>query len=351
MKKIFIIGLLIITTCFYFAKNVFALREDAGDRISRTDVTSPVIKAMFNYRGVSPSQPAIIGVANSIDPGENSFGGVGVKGESYKGTGVQGIGKTGVSGIAIDEYCTGVEGSYINNEGGGYGVTGRVNSPMAVGVMGWNPNGIAVLAYGDLSVYRDIRVDGQIIQTGYKYKNINRLGLTDVQQNWLGDVKIDILQWDAAGNEVVNGPNSQYHTGGYQKDKMRDGIYGFWDFGEYASNGVKPRWNDQTSWLGIRMKFPDNVPVYIDKIDVYPRPNPVDQILDAWVTIEYTDKNPYSLRTGAFPFGGVVRPIVIPEGQRENIKSIMLKITDSVPGILNAGVAEIECWGMEMNKR
>lgn len=269
---------------------------------------------------------------------------VGGAGSNHQPIGVYG---TAISNNDPNADCVGVLGQVYGQKGSG--VYGNAFRASTIGVYGKNadPNGYAIYSEGKMKVNGDIEISGSVVQTQEDYKNIARAELKNAQGQSAGTATIEIVQWDSAGNEIVNGANAQYHTGGYPPQNLIDGIYGQWDRGEWASNGVKPRWNEQTSWVGIKIKFP--VPVYIDKVVLYFRPNPVDHILDMWLYNYNADGRVIGARLGESTVGGIGKEVPIPEGERENVTTILLKITNSVEGILNAGMAEIECWGREMN--
>lgn len=369
MKKILIFVLLTLL-CSFFS------REAPGERMEYTDSRSPVLGAIYegtaeggtavsgvaphdsgttygvhglsrsaSGRGVYGYASSSTGIAYGVYGGSASNSGRGVYGyafslsgltygvlgesESNEGRGVYGYASAangttcGVRGVSASISGKGVYGTASSGTGTTYGVYGKVNSP----------NGYAVYSEGRMKVAGDLIAANVIPYEGYR--NLARDATTS----------IEIVRFRQEGGSVTEETapaDMAEYSASYAMGNLRDDVYNQWDVGEWASRGVRPRADNPSTWIGVKYRFAGARSV--DIVVIYPRPNPIDQILDAWLEIKRGETIVGNMHLGAFPYGGVPKEIPVRIG---GVTEMTLKLTNATDGILNAGLAEWQVMGVE----
>lgn len=352
-NKIITVIFVILVLCVFISADAIGARFDTDGIYVSYGNGLDTIEA--HYTGSVDGRSAVHGYADNTSDVTT----YGVFGQSAATSGMGVLGKTthpeGGVGVCGESFYVGVWGEDINSTRRNistYGVFGRSNNVGVCGVANAQYNRYAIGVYGltDNSRYPDsfgvvseghAKVIGNLTVTGdiIEKQNVARIS----------GVVVEIVKWDGeneipAGDVAVFGP-------AYSAENLIDDQMFLWDVGEWASGGVRPRWNDPRSWIGAKLIFPESQIVKIDKVITYFRPNPVDHILDYWLYVNYRDGTQFYGHCGEGTFSGLGKETRIPaEYSGREVRSVLLKITDSVPGILNVGLAEIECLGSSSSR-
>jgi hypothetical protein len=145
--------------------------------------------------------------------------------------------------------------------------------------------------------------------------------------------------------------SSEYNDN-YSAIKIKDGLYFRWDEGEWATRGGKEGSYIQMNWTK-KISYYDEIsgtteetplPLNMNIIKLYPRPNRFDQIYDAYLIIRHGDGSVVQIRLGKFSDGGSPKIINLTPSEGTDVTSIQVYITEVSPDTQNIGLAEIECF-------
>lgn len=121
----------------------------------------------------------------------------------------------------------------------------------------------------------------------------------------------------------------------YVANNIKDGIYGRWDEGEWASSGEKAGAWIQLNWMAAKT---------FNKVIIYPRVNRYDQIYDAWMQVMRLDGTVTDTHLGQFSNGGAPREIHLSAAEGTDVVALKVLITETSPDTMNIGLAEIELY-------
>lgn len=130
--------------------------------------------------------------------------------------------------------------------------------------------------------------------------------------------------------------STEYNTN-YADDKVKDGVIGEWDTGEWASlNGGVGEWV-QLSWTQAQR---------INEVWIYGRPNEYDGITDSYLQIDTNNDGTaeYNLHIGDLPSGGAPKIVYLTTAQGATVYAIKYYISGVSSNNLNTGLSEIECY-------
>lgn len=212
----------------------------------------------------------------------------------------------------VDFRTYGVYGRSNSSEGRGVFGVATATSGEAIGVMGktFSDEGYGVYSHGNMHVTGNLTVDGAIPE----YRNL--------------------------ALDAVITASSAYDSNS-SADNVTDGYFNRLGQCEWVSAGEKAG-----AWIQLNWEYGDDMAnaISVNEVWLFGRCNEYDQILDAWLDVQFPDGATDSIHIGMFPSGGAPKIVYLTKVEGNYIIGLKLRITKVARTTRNIGLAEMKCF-------